>query len=151
MTLTSTQLAEAWAASLESCVALNNYCHENFGKPPTIFLGLDVRDMPGAKDAPYVALVPFGVKGGAEADRTEISVHVAVGAEYKTKPTTTGRIVRSLAGERMEEELWPLVRQALEDSGSDFVPQEFEFEMGAAAAGFMELRAALIVTEDTTL
>lgn len=150
MTMTSSRIAAAWALALESCVALNDYCQEQFGVLPAIFEGLDVSDLPGAKDAPYVIIAPFGVKGGPEAERTEIAVHVACGALYRTRPGTAGRITRITSGTRMEEEFWPLVRQALEDSGADVAPQEIEFEMDAPDDGFVELRAAITITEDTT-
>lgn len=155
MTLTSLSCARAWRDSLRSCIALNEYCLERFGQEPRLYLGVDFRDLPGSKQAPYIALVPFGTRGGPTALQTEASVRVAVGANYSSDPERPSeREFEFTAYHEMEEDLWPIVLQALIDAGGDLAPDEVDLEMdpqGVLGKDYLELRAEVRVTRDNTI
>ncbi|MGE4471116.1 MAG: hypothetical protein AB7D47_13360 [Desulfovibrio sp.] len=151
MRMTSLAVAKGWRDALRGCAALNDYCMERFGRLPRLFLGVDERDLPGAGEAPYVALAPFGVRGGPETGETRITVRLAVGAVLGGTEHLSERETEYPAYARMEEELWPLVLGAIQAADPEAAPATVETEMDALSREFLELRAECVVTLENTI
>lgn len=151
MELTSLSVARAWRDALRGDAGLNDYCQREFGALPRLYLGVDERNLPGAADAPYVALVPFGTRGGPEADQARAVVRVAVGARLGGAQAPSEREVEYTGYARMEEELWPLVLAVLTAAGPDTAPATVDTGMDAMSRDYLELRAECVVVRDNVI
>jgi hypothetical protein len=75
----SYDIAHSWLEALSSSLALANFCQDNFGKAPTIWLGYPMTDKPGQQIAPYVVVIPVKDSGGFEVAASVSTVLVGLG------------------------------------------------------------------------
>lgn len=142
-------IAREWTKALESSVALNDFCRERFGREPSLFVSMDPRDLPGRKDCPYIALLPMGKKCGVEAEDEEFSLSVFLGIEDGTR-RHEGRVFEYRGAAMLEEEMNPLVLQALADSG-EHSPDAVEYQLGPVDTAFWQLENLITVNVPRTL
>lgn len=65
--LTPYSIALIWASGLRADASLKEWAEKQFGRAPSISVGINFRRPPSERDAPFIAIIPEGT-GAAESD-----------------------------------------------------------------------------------
>lgn len=65
--LTPYSIALIWASALRADASLKEWSEKQFGRAPSMSVGINFRRPPSERDAPFIALIPEGT-GAAESD-----------------------------------------------------------------------------------
>lgn len=148
--MTSYEIAVLWRDAVRDSIELNAFCSTTFGELPVLFLGIDPRDMPGKKDAPYIAFLPNGSpSGGLQEAETRFALSVFV-AMVDNKVESSGRETEYRGHRVLEQDFNPLVVAALEAVG-EFVPSSHSWEVAQLDSGFFLLENIFTVNLPNTL
>lgn len=148
--MTSYDIAETWKDAVRDSIAINNFCSAALGGDPKLFMDVDPRDMPGKKDAPYIAFLPHGSPSGGQGEEEiqfAVSVFVAMVDDTVTK---SGREVVYAGRGILEREFNPLVVEAIEGVG-DLAPEKHSWEVAQLDSGFFFLENIFTVNLPNTL
>lgn len=141
-------IAAEWIRALEGAVAVNDFCTGRFGREPVLLEGADRNELPGRKDAPYLAVVPVGIEAGESEDEHVFRLDVFLGV-VDPEVERAGRVVRYRGYRTIEKEFNPLVLAALEASAHQ--PDSVEWAVSMVDTGLFELGNVITVTVPNTL
>jgi len=109
--MTTAEVLQAIRDALAGDAALNAWCVEQFGKAPSVFLGIDENRPPAEEDYPLVALV--GIEQVRGQDRRELEWRVFLGVGVVNDEITESGTVRTSTGFLHAETLRELAENAL--------------------------------------
>ena len=109
--MTTVEVLQAMSNALADDAALNSWCTEQFGKAPSVFLGIDEIRPPAEEEYPVIALV--GVEQARGQDRRELEWRVFLGVGVVNDEITQSGSLRTRTGFLQAETLRELAENAL--------------------------------------
>lgn len=109
--MTTTEVLQAMSNALANDAALNSWCTEQFGKAPSVFLGIDENRPPAEEDYPVIALV--GVEQARGQDRRELEWRVFLGVGVVNDEIIQSGSIRTRSGFLQGETLREFAENAL--------------------------------------
>lgn len=109
--MTTTEVLQAMSNALADDAALNSWCTVQFGKQPSVFLGIDENRPPAEEDYPVIALV--GVEQARGQDRRELEWRVFLGVGVVNDEIAQSGSVRTRTGFLQAETLREFAENAL--------------------------------------
>lgn len=109
--MTTTEVIQAVSNALVGDTTLNSWCTAQFGKAPSVFLGIDENRPPAEEDYPLIAVV--GVEQVRGQDRRELEWRVFLGVGVVNDEITQSGSVRTRTGILQAETLRELAENAL--------------------------------------
>jgi hypothetical protein len=130
-TLKLKTIALRWRDILMDSAKIHDFCMERYGKPPTIFMGVNGQKLPAKKHCPAIYILPGVKKEGA--DQTELSYGLCVSwsivqqnvmLDGEIKPwneNDTGKLIEFL-GVYETDDFGQLIYETLQAELSDIFP-----------------------------
>lgn len=109
--MTTTEVLQAMSNALADDAALNSWCTAQFGKAPSVFLGIDENRPPAEEDYPVIALV--GVEQARGQDRRELEWRVFLGVGVVNDEIIQSGSIRTRSGFLQAETLREVAENAL--------------------------------------
>jgi len=104
LTLKLKTMAMRWRDILINSTEINDFCQDKYGKPPTIFMGINGKKLPDKKHCPAIFILP-GIKTEG-LDQSELSYGISISWSIdQPNVMVDGEIVRwneTLTGEVIE-------------------------------------------------
>ena len=100
--ITNKEISEFLITKLSNSIELRDYCNDNFGKEPLIFLGIDTENPPKERDYPLISLAPLANEMSDSNTNYdyEIVLHIFI---KDGDPNITGNIIRYEGIYKVEE------------------------------------------------
>lgn len=109
--MTTAELLQHMQSTLLTDTALDTWCRAEFGRAPTVWLGVDEQTPPPEEDYPLVAVVGVDqMRGGS---RAELQWQVHLGAGIVNSDFTANLNIRTYPGLMQAETLRELAENAL--------------------------------------
>lgn len=125
--ITNLEICREVAKDLQAYVPLIEYFQNNFTSDVTFKIGEDARDPNGRKDCPFVTVIPgsssVGMTEGVH--DWEIMIHVGIISDGYSDPNSDH--VSEMDGLELMDNLFQLIRAALEAMDSNLVPDRIDF------------------------
>ncbi|MCA1990379.1 MAG: hypothetical protein LDL07_14770 [Desulfarculus sp.] len=123
-------IIDRFKAAILASDDLADWCQEQFGKPLTLFIGMDQRNPPGEDACPLIILTPEGPASDGEAPeggqrRYPIGVRWGV---VNDGVTTVGNVI-TYPGQAQADRMGQLIWAALEDGCEDMSLPQAEPEL----------------------
>lgn len=123
----SLTILNGYRDALKADAALEAWCQANFNAALTVYKGVDVRQEPGVKEAPFVYLVPGPSTEGLEAINHLYSMIVAWGIVHEDDIVTPGKPVEEIAGIDLADAMGDLILEAIKGASSNVIPSDWVY------------------------
>lgn len=126
--LNLTNLAQAMAETLRDDTALASWVQGQYDADLKIFIGLDSRNPPSVKDAPFVVVRAPRMDGGLEADADNYALLIDWGINEPGQETVAG--ITRYTGHAQADAMGRLILDAAYSMTEEIIPviEEYEIE-----------------------
>lgn len=157
-TLKLKTIAMCWRDIILSSDAIRNYCLDKYGKPPTIFMGVNGKKLPEDKHCPYICIMP-GVKNEG-LDQDPLTYGIAIswaivqsdvlvdGELRKWNENLTGEVIEYL-GVYESDDFGQLIYETIQAAVMDNHPvTKLEYEVNGASEYIPQWPGHMILQTD---
>jgi hypothetical protein len=131
-TLQLTQITDKWLIVLQNSAQLNDYCIAEYGKKPTIFVGLNPKDTISEQFLPAIVIYPIGKIEGL--NKEQYTYTMFCGWDILHKGTNEADGVVELDGMKKSDELGQLLYRTLSVASQDNPISTIRYELDTAWA-----------------
>ena len=148
-TLPLKEILQKWCDVLSTDQDIIDYCMAKYGKAPTVFVGLDVRDSPGEEDCPLIVVFPGDKNEGLK--QANYQYNLSIGFVILQENFTTTGNVREYHGIYEVDDIAQLSLKAVVVASEDYPVSQATIRIDLTEhqpqyAGHMDLTIDIPVT-----
>lgn len=128
-TLKISQIKDRWKEALVNSAAIEDFCQNNYGRSPKIFVGLNVKKPPSNSDYPLIVLRPGTKLEGLRQERNQYAISLSWGI-IDEGVTQDGNVIE-LDGVDKIDEFGQLILQELVEVNPSCPISTIEYETDA--------------------
>lgn len=128
-TLKLSTIKDKWVNALANCSDIETFCQDNYGKSPTIFVGLNHKKAPPEEDYPLIILRPGAKKEGLSQDKNQYAISIGWGIINEN--IIENDEVKELEGIDECDEFGQLIVEKLVEINPSYPLTEIDYEIEA--------------------